>query len=453
MTTKVASPKELIGTDSGISATINEFGSIQPSSGDYQVEWWVGEGGRWYKPESETVFSHKRIGTAPVFETRLIISTGQITATTWATIGREVEEPSVVTEILNESNTPVALAIVVTPFGGIERLRVEENSLVIDESSQITIDRPSGYYVLQEELRDLENEIFNGQATKEVPTPLRSRKKNATGALVVPLIHKSGLRFAITPTAKKMIEPGNLPNSSRVEAGWGQRLKTGATVRLPTSELGGSDLKGLVDLLISNSTPEATIRLAAWGLADDASERIASADPNPQWLNAAIELWVRHRRVEDFLSSTAIKIEPLVRSLGKGDVLGQVSTDGLVSLLRALGEDRAAGDLERLNKGFPGSPLRPFDDLVFESSEGIQLLTKSLPRSWYGQDFELHGLATRWGNLGFAVRWHGKNAALLWEIEPHGNFVPLITIPGLSMEFSTSEPEGETLLTSLLSKD
>ena len=417
---------------------------------NYQVEWWVGEGDRWYKPEFETTLSHKRIGAAPVFETRLAIPTGQIVATTWAAIGREAQEPSVVTELLNESNAPVALAIVVIPCGEIERLRVEESSLVIDESSQVTVDRPPGYFVLQEESRDLENVVFNGQATKEVPPPIRSRKKNAAGALVVPLTHRSGLRFVVAPTTKRMVKPGDLPASSRVEAGWGQRLKTGAVIKLPTGELGGSDPKALVDLLISNPTPEDTIRLAAWGLADDASERIASADPSPQWLNAAIELWTRHRRVEDFSSSSAIKIEPLVRSLGKKDVLGQASTEGLASLLRTIGEDRAARDLERLNQNLPESPMRPFDDLVFESFEGVQLLAKSLPRSWYGQDFELYGLATRWGNLGFAVRWHGKNAALLWEIEPHENLVPLITIPGLDKEFSTFEPEGETLLTSFV---
>ena len=102
---------------------------------------------------------------------------------------------------------------------------------------------------------------------------------------------------------------------------------------------------------------------------------------------------------------------------------------------------------------FPDSLLNPFDELVSETNEGVQLLSKQLPRSWYGKDFELHGMATRWGKLGFAVRWHGENAALLWEMEPHKDLVPLITIPGLQKEFSTFKPEGETLLTPLPPKD
>jgi hypothetical protein len=257
----------------------------------------------------------------------------------------------------------------------------------------------------------------------------------------------------IAPTIEKKIDPGSLPDFSRVETGWGQRLKTRATTNLPNNDLGGLGPRALVDLLISSPTPQGAIQLAAWGLVDDASERIASADPTPQWLSAAIELWIRHRRVEDFLSSAAVKIEPLVRSLGKKDALGQVLTDGLTSLLRAIGEDRAAKDLTNLDRGFPDSLVSPFDDLVSETNEGVQLLSKPLPRSWYGKDFELHGMATRWGKLGFAVRWHGENAALLWEMEPHEDLAPLITIPGLQKEFSTFKTEGETLLTPLPPKD
>ena len=453
MTIKVESSYGLLGTDSGVSGTVTESGSIHPMFGNYQVEWWVGEEEHWYRPESETTLVHKRVGSAPVFETSLTISSGRIVAKTWAAIGREAQKPSLVTELSNESSTPVAVEIVVTPFDDIKRLRVEKNSLIVDERSQVTVDRPPGYYLLQEGSKNLESQIFNGKADKEVPPPLKSRKKSATGALIVPLTHKSGLRFVIAPTIEKKIDPGSLPDFSRVETGWGQRLKTRATTNLPNNDLGGLEPRDLVDLLILRPTPQGAIRLAAWGLVDDASERIASADPNPQWLSAAIELWIRYRRVEDFLPSNAVKIEPLVRSLGKKDALGQVLTDGLTSLLRAIGEDTAAQDLTNLDRGFPDSLLNPFDELVSETNEGVQLLSKQLPRSWYGKDFELHGMATRWGKLGFAVRWHGENAALLWEMEPHKDLVPLITIPGLQKEFSTSKTEGETLLSPLPPKD
>jgi len=453
MAIKVEPSLGFLGTDSGVLATVTESGSISPIFGNYQVEWWVGEEEHWYRPESETTLAHRRVGSAPVFETSLTISSGRIVAKTWAAIGREAQKPSVITELSNESSAPVAVAIVVTPFNDIKRLRVEKNSLIVDERSQVTVDRPPGYYLLQEGSENLENLIFDGKADKEIPPPLKSRKKSATGALIVPLTHKSGLRFVIAPTIEKKIDPGSLPDFSRVETGWGQRLKTSTTTSLPNKDLGGLGPRDLVDLLISSPTPQGAIRLAAWGLADDASERIASADPNPQWLSAAIELWIRHRRVEDFLPSGAVKIEPLVRSLGKKDALGQVLTSGLTSLLRAIGEDRAARDLNYLDSGFPDSLLSPFDDLVSETNEGVQLLSKSLPQSWYGKDFELHGMATRWGRLGFAIRWHGENAALLWEIEPHDDLAPLITIPGLQKEFSTLKTEGETLLIPLPPKD
>ncbi|NCG30550.1 MAG: hypothetical protein GWP27_08820, partial [Bacteroidetes bacterium] len=74
MTIKVESSYGLLGTDSGVSGTVTESGSIHPMFGNYQVEWWVGEEEHWYRPESETTLVHKRVGSAPVFETSLTIS-------------------------------------------------------------------------------------------------------------------------------------------------------------------------------------------------------------------------------------------------------------------------------------------------------------------------------------------------------------------------------------------
>src|SRR5690606_33089509 len=44
-----------------------------------------------------------------------------------------------------------------------------------------------------------------------------------------------------------------------------------------------------------------------------------------------------------------------------------------------------------------------------------------IPAGWAGQNLEAHGLTLGdRARLSLAVRWHGPNPALLWEIDPGG---------------------------------
>jgi hypothetical protein len=87
--------------------------------------------------------------------------------------------------------------------------------------------------------------------------------------------------------------------------------------------------------------------------------------------------------------------------------------------------------------------------LVRETEHGLVLLS-TVPRTWFGQGVEVHGMPTRWGRLSFAVRWHGARPALLWEVEPPPPATvpapPTISCPGLDPGWSTADPSGEALL-------
>ena len=53
----------------------------------------------------------------------------------------------------------------------------------------------------------------------------------------------------------------------------------------------------------------------------------------------------------------------------------------------------------------------------------------------------LHGVATGWGTVSFALRWHGERLALLWEVEPvvgrtDGPSAPVVTAAGLDPQWS-----------------
>ena len=74
-----------------------------------------------------------------------------------------------------------------------------------------------------------------------------------------------------------------------------------------------------------------------------------------------------------------------------------------------------------------------------------------LPETWIGQNFEIDGMPTRSATLSFAVRWHGRRPAILWELTPNGRpdgpSEPIrLVAPGLDTGWSTTELQGDTLL-------
>ena len=67
-----------LGIDSGYAGKVDSSGTFCPPSGDYQIEWWVGEEDRWHKPKSATVYTHRRVGSAPILKPNLLPPQGQL---------------------------------------------------------------------------------------------------------------------------------------------------------------------------------------------------------------------------------------------------------------------------------------------------------------------------------------------------------------------------------------
>jgi hypothetical protein len=68
------------------------------------------------------------------------------------------------------------------------------------------------------------------------------------------------------------------------------------------------------------------------------------------------------------------------------------------------------------------------------------------PDAWRVQSIDIARVPTFAGSLSYSVRWHGRHAALIWELDaPVGGPVRL-SAPGLSQEWSTTAPSGEALL-------
>src|SRR5699024_2250763 len=109
----------------------------------------------------------------------------------------------------------------------------------------------------------------------------------------------------------------------------------------------------------------------------------------------------------------------------------------------------------------PGTGARPIGDdlaasaalvlavrnlLVAERDGGLAIVPHHSD-DWYGGGIEIHDAPTAYGTLSFAIRWHGKRPALLWDLAPHpGLSAVTLTAPGLDRTWQTTEIRGDALL-------
>ena len=103
---------------------------------------------------------------------------------------------------------------------------------------------------------------------------------------------------------------------------------------------------------------------------------------------------------------------------------------GLQFVLAKAGEPRAVRDLARAwsrvtGAGSSGWSARTAAHVIANTEQSLLrlgtdntgvLLPNGIPDEWKGINFEAHGLCGPSGTrVGFALRWHGENVAVLWE--------------------------------------
>ena len=228
-----------LGTDDGFRAVVDARASVHPSGTSRRVEWWIGGEDRWYAPAVEAAVRQDRPGPAPVLVTRMRVAGGDVVATTWATLASGSSGAAVVVELVNETPVPVAVAVTVqaTKGGAIRRISVDGRRLLVDGETALVVDREPGRYAMVDAAADLWETVTGGRAVIAAPEPVRCRIGAAAGALVVPLPHRSALRFAV-PAGDLVDNPSAVfPSAERVTAGWAGRLADAATVDLPDQSL------------------------------------------------------------------------------------------------------------------------------------------------------------------------------------------------------------------------
>lgn len=82
-------------------------------------------------------------------------------------------------------------------------------------------------------------------------------------------------------------------------------------------------------------------------------------------------------------------------------------------------------------------------DLLAQGTSTHLRLVSHIPQSWKGRPFEAHDVSTSLGQVGFAVRWHDRRAAMLWHVD---TAYPInVTATGLDAAWSSTLASGEAL--------
>lgn len=366
-------------------ADVTAWGAVVPWDGSTPLDWRVAADDRWHTPADEVAVRQVRLAGAPVFETRLRIPGGDAVHRVWATADHG---GLTVVELTNDSPLPIACAVTRT-------------------------------------------DLLTGRPPSDVP--IRGIDLPVASVLL-PIGHRSTVQVAlqhVDPVTGAL--PPGLPSAASVVRGW--TVLTERASRLVLPDVG-------------------TVEAVTAARCDLVLRGPVTADDDPVgFLLGAAEL-VRLGelgRVAAAAYSPAIAeaVETIATRTG-WDVDAALAAAAVV--LGAAGEGRAGADLREITtRRSPAPPppaTRPDGIAAIAAVErtiarGGELFPHGFPPSWRGAELEAHGLvAGPTSRLSLAVRWHGPNPAVLWEVD--GDPVEL-TAPAVDPAWRTNAPQGETL--------
>ncbi len=371
-------------------AGVTSAGFVEPHDGTAPLGWYVAAADRWHDPRNDTGVRHQRIAGTAVFETRMRIPGGDAVQRVWS-----VADAGGYTLLSIDNDSPSPIAVAFT-------------------RPDLATDRP----------------------VADIPIDGISLPNDA---VALPVGHRATVTVAIAhrgsgPTS---LPPG-LPGAAAVTRGWQTRIDSASRLDLPEAALVEAVRAARCEVLLV-------------GPADSAAE--------PERHLLGIGELVRlgdldDRQVIEIAPSIAAAVAVTAR---RGHQLAPAALDAAAVALAVAGERRALSDLARVRDSV-GLDDRP--NAIVEMAEatgdiaivptverrllaGSTLFPTGIPDRWRGVDFEAHRLvAGPASTLSLAVRWHGNNAAVLWEVA--GEPITLSASVGGS-RWSSAAPRGEAL--------
>ena len=366
-----------------------------------ELGWWVAADDRWHDPREEPSRRQRLIDGTPVVETKIAVPGGDVVQRAFMVADHG---GCVVMEIANESATAVVVA-------------VSTSGLSTDAAAAPS--EPRGI---------------------ELPRDVR----------VFPLAHRSTVRFAWAPSRGAGGGVDALAGAAQVVRGWLAASERASRVSIDAQLLVAARSRlllatsGEVDDLLQLDAARGVLAIAERvRMGEPAAphvEQIADAvrrlmrKPNMPWASRALVMASR---------TLALADEPLASSdvaaawagVVAGGTLGASDTSNAVETGSAVDTASAVTTVALAE-----------DALVrAASAHAAELFATGIAASWRGINFEAHGVpAGPQHTVSLAVRWHGENAALLWEVDGP---------PGLQLRarrvdasFVGSSQRGEALL-------
>lgn len=368
-------------------------GAVEPWDGTPPLRWYVAADDRWHDPAADAGVRHERVEGTAVFETRVRIPSGDAVQRVWS-----VPDAGGLTlvEVRNESPLPIACAFT----------------------------RP---------------DVLTARPPTDVPI---QGIELPADTVVLPVGHRTSVVVALAHAPGRAARSGGLPgglaDSHAVVRGWITRTDAASRLVLP-------------DEAAVRAVRAARCEVALTGPPDP-------ADDPERFLLAVAELV----RLAELDGRDAGRLAPDVAAAvaavaPRPSTLAAAALDAAGAILAVAGERRAVSDLARVIATRRHTVVvPPFDDLDTASDDvavvaaterrvaaGGRLFPDGIPATWLGQNLEAHGLvAGPTSTLSLAVRWHGANPAVLWDVV--GEPVTLTTDVGAE-PWSTDQPRGEAL--------
>lgn len=348
-------------------AEVDGNGTVTLAGGSVPLQWHVADEQKWHSASDlATGVRQSAIDGTPVVESKIRVHGGDVIQRVYAVADHD---GLVVVEFENDSHASVAIAL---------------------NRGDVLTQRPPA-----------------NQPIPGIDLP--------AGSIVLPLAHRTTVRVALPfDSTRPTVDLAALPSAIQVSRGWLQAVEV-------ASRLACADAP-----IVENATELTAARceLSIVGVADPGAEPLLA-------LIGGIELVRMGENPYIWIDELVPLAERCLESSGDHPrFMLAHAVAGMQHVLAKAGERRAVRDVAKAwsrvsGEGWSGWSARTPAHVVASTEQNLLRLThdnvgvlmpNGMPDTWKGINFEVHGLMGPMGSrVGFAVRWHGENAAVLWE--------------------------------------
>ena len=397
-----------IGLHGAGSAVVDAAGVVHPDGWrGGSCGWWLAASDKWHDPRTSPSVRQQRIDGTPVVQTKVAVPGGDVVQRVFVVADHGGR---LVMQVSNESPDPVVVAV---------------PTREMSSTAAAGASRPQGI--------ETPNEV-----------------------MAYPLSHRASITFAwplVKSRFRKVasLDAGLLPSHDQVVRGWVLTSERASRVLPDTAALVTARCElslmtpGDIDELLDADPALGTLTIAErvrmgdnpreWtSQIADAARRVAKHPQRSRWTSRALVMAARTLVAADepLAASDVVELwQRVATSATRPD--GASADDAATS--RAATSRAAIVQAATIEHRFVHAITRT----------SAAVLPTGIPMAWRGANVEAHGVvATPEHRVSLALRWHGENVALLWEVDGPAGLQ--LSAPTVDASFSTVAAQGEALL-------